>query len=352
MLETLLIYNAILVAACAAALCVRCTEGWLEWVWRTVLLLVMLLPAALRYGIGTDYANYVNYFNSPDGALQRAEIGFILINRMVIALGGGVQWMFALVALLTYLPLAFGLRRDWILPVIALYMLTLYLNSFSLIRQMLAITWVLVALTRYLDDRQIGHVYFWIVAASFFHLSVLFVLPLVLVRKIHIPAWFLLLLIPVFYFIATHGFIDFLFSSDAFLETKYGAYANSQYDRKTEIGSGLGVLLRMFIPLAYMLCSGRLGRKSDVVLYTVVAYIVSYMLSIQIHIFNRLVDTFSFAPILAFGTLSKELKKHLVLLILFALMILNFEKTIVANTSDKHGGLGITPYVTIFDKQL
>lgn len=352
MQETLLIYNAILLAACAAALCVRCTDGWREWMWRTVLLLVMVLPAALRYNIGTDYANYVYIFHSPNGSLLSTEIGFRLINRVVIALGGSVQWMFAVVALLTYLPLAFGLRRNRILPVIALYMLTLYLSSFSAIRQMLAITWVLVALVRYLDDQRVGHAYLGIVCASFFHLSALIVLPFVLVRKIHVPAWFLFLLLPVFYLVATHGFIDFLFSSDAFLGSKYGVYANSQYDRKTEMGSGLGVLLRMLIPLTYMLYSGRLERNNDVVLYTVVAYVVSYMLSIQIHIFNRLVDTFSFAPVLAFGTMSKELKKHLMLLILFALMLLNFEKIIIANTSDKHGGLGITPYVTIFDNRL
>ncbi len=352
MLETLLIYNAILLAACAAAFCVRCAEGWQEWMWRTILLLVMLLPAALRYNIGTDYANYVNYFNAPDGAIQRTEIGFLFLNQVVMAMEGSVQWMFALVALLTYLPLAFGLRRNRILPVVVLYMLTLYLSSFSAIRQMLDISWVLVALTRYLDDNRIGHAYFWIAAASFFHLSALIVLPFVLIRKVHIPAWFLLLLMPAFYFIATHGFIDFLFSSDVFLGTKYGGYANSQYDHKTEMGSGLGVLLRMLIPLAYMVYSGRLERKNDIVLYTVVAYVVSYMLSIQVHIFNRLVDTFSFAPILAFGVMSKELKKRLALLILFALMLINFEKTIVANTSDRHGGLGITPYVTIFDAHL
>ena len=107
MLETLLIYNAIFLAACAAAFCVRCAEGGREWVWRCVLLLVMLLPAVLRYNIGTDYANYVNYFNSPDGALQRTELGFILINQLVIAMRGSVQWMFALIALFTYIPLAF-----------------------------------------------------------------------------------------------------------------------------------------------------------------------------------------------------------------------------------------------------
>lgn len=352
MLATLLLYNAILLAACAAALCVRCGEGWREWVWRCVLLLVLLLPAAFRYGIGTDYANYVNYFNSPDGAIQRTEIGFILINQLVIAMGGSVQWMFALIALFTYIPLAFGLRRSRILPIVALYMLTLYLSSFSAIRQMLAVSWVLVALTRYLDDNRVGHAYFWIVAASFFHLSVLIVLPFVLIRRIHIPAWFLLLLIPAFYFVATHGFIDFLFSSDAFLGTKYGGYVDSQYDRQTEMGSGLGVLLRMLIPLAYMVYSSQLNRRNDMVLYSVVAYVVSYMLSIQIHIFNRLVDTFSFAPILAFGVLNKELKKRLALVVLLVLMLINFEKTIVANTSDRHGGLGISPYVSIFDANL
>ncbi len=352
MFDTLLIYNAILIAACAAAFCVHCATGWREWLWRTVLLLVLLVPAALRHNIGTDYANYAAIFYSPNGMLLHTEMGYILLNRLVRAMGGSAEWLFATVALLTYAPIAYGLRRNRILPIVAMYMLILYLPSFSLIRQMLAVTWVLVALARYLDDGRVGVTYFWIVLASLFHISALLVLSFVLVRKIHIPAWFLLLLLPVFYLIATHGFIDFLFSSDLFLNSKYGTYATNQFNRKTEMGSGLGILIRMFIPIAYIIYSKQLNRRNDMVLYTIVAYVVSYMLSVQIHIFNRLVDAFSFAPILAFGVMSNELKKRLALVVLLALMLVNFEKTIVANTSDKFGGLGITPYVTIFDSNL
>ena len=350
MTYTLLIYNAILLLACALAFGVKITRGWQEWLLRILLLAVMWVPAALRYGIGTDYASYTGIFNSPTGQLTHIEPGFALINYAVMACGGKVEWMFAIVALLTYAPIAFGVRRKRILPVVVLFMLTMYLASYSTIRQSLAVTWVLVALTRYIDDGDILPAYLWIAAASFIHLSVLLVLPIVLIRKIHIPTWGWLLLLPAVYAVIRYGFIDFLFSSDLFLNSKYGVYAGSVYDRQTELGSGLGILLRMIIPLLYIVYSYRFDKKYNIVLYAVIAYIVSYMLSIQVHIFNRLVDVFTFAPILAFSVMSGELRKRWALWAVAVLLFVNFQKTIIANPSDAHSGLGITPYTTIFEK--
>lgn len=350
MTYTLLIYNAILLFACALAFGVSISRGGWEWLLRLLLFLVLWVPAALRYGIGTDYASYASIFYSPSGELSHIEPGFALCNYAVMACGGKAEGMFALVALLTYAPLAFCVRRKHILPVVTLFVLTMYLASYSTIRQSLAVVWVLVVLSRYIDDGEVAPAYVWIAAASTIHLSVLFVLPFVLVRKIHIPVWFLLLLLPVAYIVVRLGFIDFLFSSNLFLDSKYGVYAGSQFDRPTELGSGLGILLRMLIPLLYLVYSGRMGRRYDVVLYLIVAYIVSYMLSMQVHIFNRLVDVFTFAPVLAFSVMSCEMRKRAALVAVVLLLLVNFQKTIVANPSSAHSGLGITPYKTLFEK--
>ncbi len=350
MTYTLLIYNAVLLFACALAFGVRISRGGWEWLFRLLLFLVLWVPAALRYGIGTDYASYASIFYSPSGELARIEPGYAWLNYAIMACGGQAEWLFALVSLLTYAPVAFCVRRKHILPVVVLFVLTMYLASYSTIRQSLAVVWVLVALSRYIDDGEVAHTYVWIAAASTIHLSVLLVLPFVLVRRIHIPVWVLLLLLPVAYVVVRMGFIDFLFSSGLFLDSKYGVYAGSQFDKPTELGSGLGILLRMVIPLLYLVYSGRMGRRCDVVLYLVVAYIVAYMLSMQVHVFNRLVDVFAFAPVLAFSVMSSGLRKRAALVAVVLLLFVNFQKIIVANPSDAHSGLGIAPYKTLFEK--
>lgn len=350
MVETLLIYNAILVLAVVCAVGIKASHGWGEWGMRLLLLLVMTVPAALRYNIGTDYSAYVELYGSSIREMARVEAGYALVNSMLHQCGAPVEIMFALMSLLTYIPIAFFVRKKYIVPLVLMYMLIAYLPSFSLVRQAIAISWIVVALLRYWDDQHIGRLYLTIVAACFFHLSALIILPFVLIRRIRISAWFILLLLPAAYYLTTHGAIDAIFDNALFLDSKYGTYATNSFNRKAEMGSGLGVLLKMIIPLMYLVLARKLERQYDILLYLSAAFIVAVMLSTQIHIFNRLADILSIAPIVGFAVMYDKVRKPLYLAMVSLLMLVNLQKTITVNTSDKGAGLGITPYVTIFDK--
>lgn len=352
MLYTILLYNLILLAAILLALQIRSCQGrTAELVLRLLLLLTLWIPAALRYGIGTDYPNYVAIYQTPTGEVLTMEPGFRWINLGLNAIGANVQWMFAIVALVTYLPIVMGVRRKWILPVVTIYMLTLYLVTYSLIRQSIAISLIIMALSRYEEDQNISLAYGWLALATFFHLSAAVAVPLLLIRKIRLSGWVAIALLPLLYFISTHGFIDFIFSSNLFLGTRYGKYATNSHNHATELGSGLGVLLRMIIPLLYLAFTKREDEKENIILYAVLCYIISYTLSIQVHIFNRLVDIFSFAPVVAFGALYQRRKKPLLLAAVIVLLFINYQKTIVDNPSSRYGGLGINPYVSILDQR-
>lgn len=350
MLETLLIYNLIFLFSVGFAYLVEHTDGAREWIGRSLLFLVLFVPAAIRSGIGTDYVNYVDIFNSPNFSLMKQEWGFILLNKAIQAMGLSVQWVFVIVSLITYIPVAFFVRRRWILPITLLFALTCYLPSYSLIRQYAVVAFMLTAISRYLDDNRIGQVYWAILIGFFIHKSSIIYLPFVLLRKIKLPAWSMLLFLPILFVIFRSGLIDFLFSNSFFLQSDYGVYAYNQFNHETEMGSGLGVLLRMFIPLCYIFTWKQQEKHDHLVLYTIVMYMLAYVLAVQIHIFNRLTDAFSFAPILAFGSMWNGFKKKLILCGLLLLMLINFEKTIIANPSCKQSGLGITPYETIFSK--
>lgn len=350
MAESFLIYNAILISALVCSIGIKACRGWGEWAMRVLLFAVLTIPAALRYNIGTDYSAYVSIYASSAQLFSRVEIGFAGLNYLLYHAGISVEWMFVIMAVLIYAPIAFGVRKKYIVPTIVFYMLTAYLPSFSMIRQSLVISWILVAVLRYLDENHIGQLYITIAAAAFIHLSAVIVLPFVLFRRIHISAWWVLLLLPVAFVFIKNGLIDLIFESDLFLDSKYGIYAVNKFNRQTVIGSGLGIALKMLTPLLYIILARHLDKRYDVVLYLSAGFLVAVMLSTQVHIFNRLADLLSLAPIIAFSVMYDKLRKPLWLIVITLLMTINFQQTIRANQSFQGSGLGITPYVTIFDK--
>lgn len=350
MAETFLIYNTILVLSVACAIGVKACSGWREWLMRGLLFVVMTVPAVLRYQIGTDYASYESIYNSSNLLFADIEPGYAGLNYIFYHLNAPVEWLFALMAVLTYAPIAFGVRQKYIVPVVLFYILTAYLPSYSIIRQSLVVSWLMVALLRYLDDEHIGRLYLTIVAASFIHLSALVVLPFVLFRRIHLSEWVVLLLLPVAFYVARHGFIDRLFNSELFLQSKYEVYVDSAFNRQTQLGSGLGIMLKMLVPVLYIIFSHRLEKHYDVVVYLSAGFLVALMLSVQVYIFNRLTDIMSFSVIVAFAVMYDKLRKPVCMIIITLLMVLNFQQTIRVNKSSNGFGLGITPYVTIFEK--
>lgn len=350
MIKTWLIYNAILILALACSIGIKACRGWKEWVVRVLLFAVLTLPAALRYNIGTDYSAYVSIYASSAQLFSRVEIGFAGLNYLLYHAGISVEWMFVIMAVLIYAPIAFGVRKKYIVPTIVFYMLTAYLPSFSMIRQSLVISWIMVALLRYLDDEHIGRLYITIAAAAFVHLSAVIVLPFVLFRRIHISAWWVLILLPVVFVFIKNGLIDRLFDSELFLSSKYGIYASSRFNRQTQIGSGLGIALKVITPLLYIILARHLDRRYDTVLYLSAGFLVAVMLSTQVHIFNRLADLLSLAPVVAFSVMYDKLRKPLWLIVITLLMTVNFQQTIRVNQSSNNFGIGISPYTTIFDK--
>lgn len=351
MVESFLIYNAILISALACSIGIKACRGWGEWAMRVLLFVVMTVPAALRYNIGTDYSAYVSIYSSSTQLFSYVEIGFAGLNYLLFHAGVGVEWMFVIMAVLIYAPIAFGVNKKNIVPAVVFYMLTAYLPSFSMIRQSLVISWIMVALLRYLDDEHIGRLYITIAAAAFIHLSAVIVLPFVLFRRIHLSAWWVLILLPVVFFFVKNGLIDRIFESELFLSSKYGIYATNKFNRQTQLGSGLGIALKVLTPLLYIILARHVDRRYDAVLYLSAGFLVAVMLSTQVHIFNRLVDLLSIAPIVAFSVMYDKLRKPLWLIVITLLMTINFQQTIRVNLSSNNSGIGITPYTTLFDKQ-
>lgn len=145
------------------------------------------LPSAvsgLRWGIGSDYFQYLNAFVLiRDGGIPRfsAEFGFVALNAMLAAAGFGPRSILVASSLITmsFVAAALMSKRD-VFPLgfgALAFMLLFYQSSFNTIRMMLAVSIVLYNFTNIEKRRPGRFAVFGILAASF-HLSAWLMLPL------------------------------------------------------------------------------------------------------------------------------------------------------------------------------
>ena len=132
------------------------------------------------------------------------------------------------------------------------------------------------------------------------------------------------------------------------------------------MNTGLGVLSRELILFCALVFSSRTLRvkgggfttdSEKNPLYQLCCILsffqlVFYILSSQIHIFNRLANLLSPAYIFIVPCLyhSKSKYRKLALLFIICMMFLLYVVTLAQSSSDLSGGLGLTPYRSIFNK--
>jgi hypothetical protein len=155
-------------------------------------LLPPILLAAMRYGVGTDFFNYLGIFY---GLRNRslAEIfqsvdnegGFGLLMKIASGLGG-IEWFYGLSALCVLLPAALAFKRDYADYPMGLmwffFLLSTYMVSFNIMRQSIAVAIVLYA-ARYLFQNNLKRFLITVCIAGLFHFSAIVFAPCYLLRQ-------------------------------------------------------------------------------------------------------------------------------------------------------------------------
>lgn len=341
-----------------------------RWGLLAVAFLLVFIPSAIRYDIGTDYLNYLgtdylNYlgiYESGDYSYYLKEPAFYFINWILNKIDANFQWLFAIFAFIFTAAAfkAYPRRKAWLLHFLFFSMLWFF--SFNGVRQAVALSWCLPALFCFFDKR-----YGWFVVltlvGSMFHQSALF-----------ITAAGLAALVPFTHHIKTRmaplafiGFILFAFVSMnvvlVYMEqllslvglNKYANYfSSSKHFVSRDFGSGLGVLAKVLFTI-YVILQARLfihlNKNYWLLIILTFAYAVGVVLANNIIIFGRMADTFVLAPIVGgylLLQLSKNKQLHKVALGCFiGFLLLSFVKD----------GLGVetsyadpkrNPYQTIF----
>lgn len=313
---------------------------------------IVWLIAALRYNVGTDYPNYIYIFEY----LHQYEIGkleplYFILNQIIFYLKLDAQWLFVITSFICIYFIyktACYYHRGWF---ILFFLLFWYFASLNLVRQMTALGIMSYGFHCLLNGRH-NKFFCSLIFALGFHYSVLFLLPLFFIKNIRI-SWLsgILILISTIVIITQFNIIQLIFSSGYFESSKYGVYAINEYNRESEIGSGIGILIQLLAPLLIVFFSHKIQlqqRYSIVVLLSII-FIATLLLTLDVYIFNRVMVVYSLCYLFIAGYISKSDFHYKNLLLLFIAIggLAMFEKNISIALFKLNSGLGINPYQSI-----
>ena len=157
-----------------------------KWIF-FIAIIIPVLVSGFRYGIGTDYHAYVNmYYNITNNyygisdaiSNTRYEPGWIILNYIVKYVFDDVNYIFVLSALLTwsFIFKAIYDNKDRLSIGIAVLILlcTMYSMSFNIVRQILAVSIIMLSVKPMLDQKKWKFIFTILFASTFHFTAILF----------------------------------------------------------------------------------------------------------------------------------------------------------------------------------
>lgn len=336
----------------------KCKDKYFSFFFLLATFAILFLPLAFRYNVGTDYENYVRIVGRilEDHKWYKLEYGWYPIVWLIRYFSLNIQFFFIIPAFISICIIFHVVPKRYFWFCIPAYICVSWINSFSLVRQAFAAVVFLLAIKAHCERRYF-YALFWGIVASLFHASLivlLLLLPFTLLKwKIFSPCRNVILFVSVcFVFIITPS--AKILMNKVVAVTPYARYIDSIFSQKTEMGTGLGVLLKEVIFLLVLFLSSRnitaenANRYKLICFYTFI-FGISHLLAAQIHIFGRVFHLFD--PFYVFMLISiyeggSRWKKLAVLFIRLSMFIL-YIKLLKDNPSSALGGLGVVPYESI-----
>lgn len=216
-----------------------------------VLSIVMIAAAALKdITIVADAEEYEQMFYNNDDAVVEisTEPTFIYISRLVLALGGGVAWLFLIFAIIS-IPLKIGIMQkmtSWIFTALVIYVSRYYaLHDLVQIRAGAACAFLISAVYFRCKKQPLLCTVFFVIALAF-HYSSLAVLPILLIgnRPANKPVKIIMAsIIPIGFLMAYIGKDVFSLVPSAIVRGKVELYSANAFAYDTIVPYKSGVTL-------------------------------------------------------------------------------------------------------------
>lgn len=239
-------------------------------------LILFSLIIGFRHNVGVDWESYkLNFELLKDSPLisfneQKNEIAFFYINKIIIALGLGFQWMFFTMAMITWY-FYFKSLPKFLLPLLLFFLFVdeYFFWSMNGVRQFVAMGIWLFS-TRYILNKKLFKYVIFILIASLFHRSALVLLPLYFLpyTKIH-NRYFWLVLFVITFFIGNINFLlDLIKPGLQSIGQKVGVFEvynyyleRDQIEINTDVQLGLGYIFKLLVNAFLIIVSSLVIKK-------------------------------------------------------------------------------------------
>ncbi|MEK5289177.1 EpsG family protein [Streptococcus sp. FSL R7-0212] len=320
----------------------------------------LFLTAALRKGVGADFETYQNIFNNINiYNFHTLEPIFLIVNKALKTIGFTSQSIFVFMAFVNSIFIVLSCNKVKYPEIfIFLYYVYFYLNSLNAMRQETAVCILIYAILVLFEGNIKEYILLVLLATGFHYVSILF-LPFILFNKLKYNkrTFFIGIILSILFF--RISLVQILAQTGILAGTKYQFYLNLDiYNKATEIGSGIGMVLRYFIliPIFFVKKSyfkiDNLKKRNIIMLLNIIL-IISIIISLKFYIFHRFVTLFSVSLIYSIMLVldSKSRWRQVIVTIALVFSLLFFEIDIVNSQKAVPGNKGVTPYVSILSER-
>jgi len=287
--------------------------------------ILFILSGFRDVNVGTDTSGYQELFRRLErGGTIRQEIGWQYLNKLVIYLGGKFEHLMIMSSFLILVPVFYVSRKYSTNPMFSIFLyfaFYIYLQSYNITRQSIAISIILVAYTL-LVKRHYWSYLILIIGASFFHVTALLCLPLLFINKLPDRSFIYLT------FIGT-SLIAGVFLSNLILQKSTALFGYQHYLERFDSGVGIGAFLLLTNAFAVFIVYTAKERGTLFKLF--IAYVVFSNLAIAVPFGYRVTFYFTIIQILFFPTYinsnilkSKQLAFFLVVIYAYLIFLRSF----------------------------
>lgn len=357
-METYIIYNFILFGSVLFAFLYQVAKSNLaKNIFLFICFIIPLSFLILRYDIGTDYQNYVEYFYKiKSGVEVTKEPGYLFINELIIYFELHYQWLFVIFGTGFVFFSYAALPKEHLAVAVFFFITTLYLyEGFSAIRQGLSIAIMAYAIKYVHSKNFIKYFLFSVVASSFHVITGVLLLILYPLLKLNIRSGFYITsIISIFIAIQYSSIGVLLFNYIGQLIPKYEWYINSQFSSEAETSFGLlGPLIKVSIAIFIFIFKNQItktDKRKNVYFNLYFFYIISYIFHLKISIFGRVEHIFIFSQIIILTYFIYHFRKYtrlLIMIMLCSFFYLMFIRYITNGTLEVDNDVYINPYQSI-----
>lgn len=316
---------------------------------KIVTLLLISLPAAIRYGVGVDYWNYVFMFQEiKQFGLGITEIGYNLLNLWVANSGGNAQTVIAIMAFGTVYFFFKGVPNKYWKVYAPLFLLLTYHWYFTTIRQMFAASLAFYAWREIHKGETLKSILAVAIAFTFHYSAFMYPVFYLISKYVHFSKWGVVVCF-LGAFTMVYAYSDMISEKIVLLigssSIGYDGYANSEWILKTDEGSGWGLITNYVTFALTLLCYPKDDNEESKALYMLLLiYILFMVLSTQVTILNRISRGLIFVwfPVMWNIVSAKYRYKEVWVLAIYFLLLAFF----VARTI---GDPNLTPYQVYFN---